>query len=220
MSQVIVGFTTEGPSDERFLASVLERTFEEISFECEKSIEIFPLEILPKGKGEFIIRYEKLLEQAFHRGLMVLCIHVDADNSDDTSVFKTRFNPLFDILAARLGQEICEVVVPIVPIQMTESWMLADLELLKDELGTNLSDFDLGLHRRPESISDPKEVIRTAIRIANESRSKRHRNALDIAALYQLIGRKIDLKKLRNLKSYIKFEEAVRSAYRQLNYLQ
>ncbi len=219
MSQVIVGFTTEGPSDERFLASVLERTFEEISFECGKSLEIFPVEILPKGKGEFIARYEKMLEQGFLQGLMVLCIHVDADNSDDNNVFTTRFDPLFEKLAARLGQEICEVVVPIVPIQMTESWMLADLELLKDELGTNLSDFDLGLHRRPETIADPKEVIKAAIRIANESRPKRHRNALVIADLYQLIGRKIDLKKLRSLRSYLKFEEAVRSAYRQLNYL-
>jgi Domain of unknown function (DUF4276) len=156
---------------------------------------------------------------AFQRGLMVLCIHVDADNVDDASVIATRFEPLLEKVAMRVGQDICDVIVPIVPVQMTEAWMLADIALLKDEIGTQLSDLDLGLHRRPESIADPKEVIRAAIRIASEGKSRRHRDDLEISELYQLIGRKIDLSKLRQLKSYLKFEDNVRTAFRQLKYL-
>ena len=39
----------------------------------------------------------------------------------------------------------------IVPIQMTESWMLAEKELLKKEIGTDKTDIELGIHRDPES---------------------------------------------------------------------
>ncbi len=217
---MIFGFTTEGPTDERFLESIIQRTFEEISLECTQSIEVFPIVVIPKGKGEFIPRYEKALEVAFGRGLMALCIHVDADDSNNKEVFRTRFDPLRNRLLERKGDSICEVVVPVVPVHMTEAWILADIELLKDEIGTALSNQDLGLHRQPEKIADPKEVIQNAIRIANEGKGRRNRRELDLPDIYQLIGRKIELSQLRKLSSYLLFEESVRAAYRQLSYLQ
>lgn len=36
-------------------------------------------------------------------------------------------------------------------IQMVEAWMLADKELLKSEIGTQKSDFELGILRAPKT---------------------------------------------------------------------
>lgn len=114
----------------------------------------------------------------------------------------------------------CRNIVPIIPVHMTESWMLADIELLKNEIGTTLSNVDLGLNRMPESVAQPKDLINNAIRISRTGLVRRRRHELTINQLYQPIGQKIALDRLDQLPSYAKFKEAVRAAYRKLNYLQ
>lgn len=37
--QVFVGFTTEGSTDVRFLRKIIERSFEEIAYECQGDVE-------------------------------------------------------------------------------------------------------------------------------------------------------------------------------------
>lgn len=43
--QVFVGFTTEGTTDVRFLEKIIERSFEEIAYECQGDVEpvVWPL---------------------------------------------------------------------------------------------------------------------------------------------------------------------------------
>ena len=53
-------------------------------------------------------------------------------------------------------EEYCKHIIPTIPIQMIESWMLADKELLKRLINAkDMSDADLGLDRAPESYADP-----------------------------------------------------------------
>jgi hypothetical protein len=103
---------------------------------------------------------------------------------------------------------------------MTEAWMLADKELLKSEIGTDKSNSDLGIHREPETIADPKDTIKNAIRIAKENSTKRKRRKdLNISDLYQIIGQKLALSKLDGISSYQEFKNNLRDAFKQLNLL-
>ena len=100
---------------------------------------------------------------------------------------------------------------------MTEAWMLADTELLKKQIGTDKSAHDLGLQRAPESVANPKDVIREAIRIARADMTKRRRRDLSISELYLPIGQEIDIEIICKLSSYQKFTENMKEAFRILN---
>lgn len=217
--QVIIGFATEGTTDVRFLESIIQRTFEEVAVECKGDIQVMPIQSLEKVTGESFV--EMVLEYAkrsIEHGVMVLCIHTDADGSDDRKAFTYKITPAFESVQHTIA-DICKILVAIVPVQMTEAWMLADPDLLKHEIGTSKDTSELGLDRAPEAFSNPKAAIEEAIRIARANFPARRRHKLTIAELYQPLGQKIQLKTLERLTAYQKFKEAVREAYRQLHYL-
>ena len=219
MKQLIFGFTTEGPTDVRFLESIIQRSFEGIAFECDGDIEILPVQYIEKQSGRFIDIVKNYAHQAHELGIMVLCIHADAERQDDSHSFSHKINPAFSATQHVTNEAVCKNLVAIVPVQMSEAWMLSDKALLKAEIGTNKSDLDLGLHKEQESYADPKEAIKIAIRIARETTAKRRRYELTIGELYRPIGQKVPLEKLLKLPSYQKFQAAVRDAFRKMNYL-
>lgn len=218
IKQVIIGFTTDGPTDVRFLESIIQRTFEDIVFECDGDVMVLPLQYIERKPGGFVETVKRSAEKAVECGIIVLCIHTDAEDANDHSAFTHKITPAFEAVRQSEG-ELCKNLVAIVPVRMTEAWMLADTDLLKSEIGTSKSDDDLKIHRTPETFADPKAVIEEAIRIACADRTARRRRKLTIADLYQIIGQKIQLEKLEQLAAYQKFKEAVREAYRKLNYM-
>ncbi|TRU94165.1 MAG: DUF4276 family protein [Microcystis wesenbergii Mw_QC_S_20081001_S30D] len=213
IKQIIIALATEGSSDHRFLPNIIQRTFERVAFEDQQEIEIFEPICLSQISGENIReKAKKYAIQAVEKGAMVLCFHADADYKD---VFKERINPAFNAIKSDKG-DLCKNLVAIVPIQMTEAWMLADKELLKKQLCTDKSDSELAIDKHPESFRNPKETIKNAINKAREGITKRYRNKLKIDDLYSPLGTKIPLSKLESLSSYKKFEEAVRDIFPQL----
>lgn len=218
MSNIVtIGFITEGPTDIRFLRPIIKRTFEEIAFECKGEIEVFDPVYVDSGIGPFSERVLNAAKNAEKNGLMVLCVHTDSDNKRDAQVFNNKIIPAFREVN-NSAEEICKNLIAIVPIQMTEAWMLADKQLFKEEIGTTKTDVELGIDKRPENYSDPKSVLKTAISIALKDESKRRRN-LDLGELYLPIGQKLSIDCLLNLPSYNKFSLAVRNAFVKLNYL-
>ena len=217
--QVIIGFTTEGTTDSRFLQSVIQRSFENVAGECRKDIEILPIRNIKKQVGDFVEVVKKYSQQAENEGIMVLCVHTDADDRNDTNAFNYKINPAFTAVNDMSESNLCKNLVAIVPIHMTEAWMLSDRELLKEEIGTSKTDEELGINRSPETYPNPKEIIETAIRIAREDLPKHRRNKLVITQLYSIMGHKIALNTLESLPSYQRFKEAVREAFRKLSYL-
>ena len=219
---IFAGLFTEGSTDQRFLGSVVKRTFDNVAIECKGDIEIelFPIIITKTGlcfKDQVLEASKKGIDDY---GIMILCIHTDADEETDERAFRTKIIPAIQELESMNGQNYCKVFSIIVPVQMVESWMLADTELFKREIGSLKTDFDLGIHRSPETIADPKSAVQNALRISVQDKSKRRRHELTISNLYLPIGQKIDLNRLRALPSYLKFEESVRAALRSLNFLQ
>ena len=114
--------------------------------------------------------------------------------------------------------ETCRNIVPIVPIVESESWMLADKELFKEEIGSQKPNAELGIEGNPELIGNPKNTIEHAIQITVEGLPKK-RYKPKISELYQPIGQKVRLSELSKLSSYQKFEQSARESLKKLKYL-
>lgn len=218
---ILTGLYTEGNTDVRFLSSVVERTLFDVVYDCSGDIEteLVILELKTKGLGfnEQIEQVSKLGLEDY--GILLLFIHTDSDDENDNLVFKTKINPALESLSQKDDNEYCKNLVAIVPIQMTESWMIADRELLKDEIGINKTDAELGIHVNLESIKDPKLLIEDIIRLSKEDLTKRRRNkGLEISDLYQIIGQKIELSELNKIPSYIKFKNSLIEKLKELNF--
>lgn len=218
---ILCGLFTEGTTDVRFLSSVIERTLVEVAFDCSGQVET-KLEIIDINKSglNFNEQVKEACKIGFEKfGILLLFVHTDADNMDDFQTFQTRINPAI-VYVNQLDEELfCKHLVAVVPIQMTESWMLADKELLKSEIGINGSDVDLGIHRNPEVVTNPKALIENMIRISKEDNAKRkRRKGLMISDLYQIIGQSVDISELENLTSYMKFKNSLIEKLIELNF--
>lgn len=218
---ILAGLFTEGTTDVRFLHSVVERTLQDVAFDCTGDIET-KVEAISINKKDLNFNTQVLeaSKEAFDKfGVLLLFVHTDSDDFDDDSVFKTKIYPANLILSEQDENLYCKNMVAIVPIKMTESWMIADKLLLKEEIGINKSDTELGINLNPENLNDPKNVIIEIIRLSKDETTKRKRSkGLKISDLYQIIGQKIELSELEKLSSYVKFKNSLIEKLRELNF--
>jgi hypothetical protein len=220
MSNILtIAYTTEGSTDQRFLLNIIRKTFEEVALNCKGLIDVYdPVFIKFEKKKGFVEDLKSLSAQAFRIGINIFCVHVDADDDSDLEVLNNKIRPAFETINNLDYSDLCKNLVAIVPIQMSEAWMLADKSLLKEEIGTDMSDQDLNLTRHPESIANPKQTIEAAL-IRGQSHLPSRRKKLTINDLYQPLGQKISIERLESLESYKKFRTSVEGALRKLNYL-
>ncbi|MDI9309094.1 MAG: DUF4276 family protein [Limnohabitans sp.] len=217
---ILAGLFTEGTTDVRFLSSVVERTLQDVAFDCtgdiETKVEIINIEKTRLNFNEQILEASKVAFDKF--GILFLFVHTDADSVNDNLAFQSKIIPAQELLKQK-DDGFCKHIIAVVPIQMTESWMIADKELLKNEIGIDKSDVDLGIHLNPELINDPKTAIEEIIRISKADVTKRKRSkGLVISDLYQIIGQKTELSELEKLSSYQKFKNSLIDKLRELNY--
>jgi hypothetical protein len=218
---LLTGLFTEGTTDIRFLESVVKTTLENLAIECsgyiETELEIIKIEKTGLSFNHQVLKAAEKAKKDFE--ILILFVHTDSDSRDDSNVFIAKIIPAKELINQQEDDKVCKKIVAIVPIQMTESWMLADKELLKNEIGIEGSDFDLGLHRNPEEIANPKAVIENIIRISKENQVKRKRNkGLTVSDLYQIMGQKIEISELEKLPSYLKFKNSLIEKLRELNF--
>jgi hypothetical protein len=217
---ILAGLFTEGSTDVRFLSSVVERVLEQVAFDCtgdiETKVEIINIDKSRKDFNQQVLEASKVASDKF--GILLLFVHTDSDSVNDDLIFQSKIIPAQTLLRDQ-DDSYCKDIVAIVPIQMTESWMIADKKLLKEEIDIEKSDTELNIHLNPELISNPKSVIESIIRLSKEDETKRKRNkGLNIADLYQIIGQKIELTELEKLPSYLKFRNSLIEKLRELNF--
>ena len=217
MYQLFIGLIAEGNTDVRFLKRVISKSIQDISWECDREIEIFDVrEIKTKGDGfvQTMLSASKLARQEC---VTLLCIHADSDHRTIDSVMENKFSPFFDELKQMDDEEYCKQIIPTIPIQMIESWMLADRDLFKRLINaSNIRDAELGIERAPESYSDPKAAIENAISISMSYRPKKRRDSVSISDLYETLGNRLSLEKLRAIPSFRHFELCVRRCFCEL----
>lgn len=217
---ILAGLFTEGTTDNRFLSSVVERTLEEVAYDCtgdiETKVEIIAIKKTGLNFNEQVLEASRYAFEKF--GITLLFVHTDSDLPSDELIFQTKIIPAQKTLLEQ-DNNYCKNMIAIVPIQMSESWMIADKELLKDEIGIEKSDAELEIHLNPESITNPKSIIENIIRLSKEELTKRKRNkGLVISDLYQIIGQKIEISELDKLSSYMKFKTSLINKLRELNF--
>lgn len=208
---LLIGLYTEGDTDIRFLESVVRRTYEAVAFDGRGDIDIDVCCLnIDKQKLGFVEQVKKALKEGTDTyGIRILCIHTDADSGTDDVVFRNKIEPTIAALDECRDQNVCKICSFAIPVQEMEAWMLADKSLLKKQIGTELSDAELGINRNPEEITHPKEVIEEAIRIARRELRPRLRGRLSISELYLPIGQGMSLEKLETIPSYLKFKNSV-----------
>ncbi len=218
---LVIAFYAEGTTDIRFLSKIILRTTEEIILNRSQSIisvlEPFPIEV--QKTGDRIQEIRQVAAKAY--GYNILIIHADADYEIDEKAFKERINPGFESVKLDKTEEFCKDLVAIVPVQMTEAWMLADKETLKEELGTQKNNRELGLNfplKQLEKIADPKSKIQEIMRIAFKDLPTRKRR-MQISSLYSPLGQQVSLEILEQLPSYLKFKADLTNVLIKLNFI-
>jgi hypothetical protein len=125
--------------------------------------------------------------------------------------------PMLEALEPCAEAAYCKTVVPMIPVQMTEAWMLADKPLLLSRMDASAIPLqELRLDRPPEAYADPKQAIRYALSIAQASRTKRRRRELTLDDLYAEMGQLLELRMLQTIPSFARFETAVHAALKRL----
>jgi len=218
MSNILqIGYTTEGTTDIRFLENIIRKSFEYAALNCKSQIEVYPPEYLKKEGDGIVEQVVNMIKKYpfFH----VICIHRDADSPTKEDILKNSIHPAFQAVK-KMDVHVCKNLVPIIPVQMTEAWMLSNIDLLKEKMGTSKSNNELGLPNKLkaiETLSDPKYDISEALRIAQLNQSKR-RKKLTISQLYSPLSQELSVDDLLKLPSYVDFIADINNSLKQLNY--
>lgn len=217
MRQLLIGLTAEGTTDIRFLKSVIAKSIQELSWQCNQQIEIFEISEISAHGVSFVEKMLNASKRAGQEGITILCIHADSDKRSIDMVMHNKFSPFFSELKQMSEDEFCKHIIPTIPIQMIESWMLADKALLRQLINAKkLSDKDLGIDKSPEQYADPKSVIENAIRKSLSGETKKKRDQIGIEDLYELLGNRLSLQSLRTIPSFVQFEENVMRVFKEI----
>jgi hypothetical protein len=214
MTTLVMALYAEGHSDERFLPIVIQRTAEQIlARRGRTTVDVLePMVLNHRIDRDHPTRVERMLEAARRAaGYHTLIVHQDADHPTPARALNDRYAPGRDRVDAALAgrQRVCEKLVPITPVRMTEAWMLADPEALRIVIGTRLEAADLGLPAHPhevESDAHPKQTFQTALHRALADRPRRRQN-IDISTVYEPLARQISLARLNLVPAYSQFVE-------------
>lgn len=211
MSRIFrAGLGAEGKTDQRFLTNVIRRTFLDLLQEANYEVDVLDVSWLGIGKGKdgvlaCILKAEK-------ENLDIICLHADSDNRSRKDAFEKSILPGIN---ARQGANL--EIVPIIPTSETESWMLVDPQAICNLLGTEKTPTQLGFHGDPEKTNDPKSKLEKGLRLAYlETRGFPQ---MVRAELYEPLGLRVSLDKLKTLDSYNEFYQKAREALVRLNFL-
>ncbi len=226
MSMLVMALAVEGPTDERFFQPLLQRTADDLLRQrgigttdvLDPIVSRFPPDSETHAQGIL------WLAQQF-TGYQALVIHMDADAPSVERAMRERYTPGLQLVhAARAaGMDVCRHIIPLIPVRMVESWMLADGLTLCTVIGTDEDAQSLGLPAVPhqvEGIPEPKRVLAEAVRHAFGANRRRQRRANDLPQIHESLGRQIRLDQLRRVPSFVTFETALASAFVELRLIE
>lgn len=146
----------------------------------------------------------------------LLFIHHDSDDRDHTSMAQEIHDAARDFSSP-------DSVIPIVPVQETEAWLLADEELIQSVIGRRTGLLDrsgLGIPElnRIEDTASPKEILHEAlVKATKDSRRARKRTRSRLSDLKASIMDFLDIDgPLSALPSWKRFREDTETAVERL----
>lgn len=141
----------------------------------------------------------------------LLFVHRDADREPRAA----RVAEIQHAVASAPGEEALSTVVPVVPVRMTEAWLLCDELALRQAAGNpnGRQPLDLPRVRDLENLPDPKAILHKLLGAASE-RSARRRRTLRLSAV-RVASLTDDFALLRELSAFRDLEQDVRDAVSQ-----
>ncbi|MFC7850790.1 DUF4276 family protein [Arthrobacter sp. NPDC057388] len=143
----------------------------------------------------------------------LIFVHRDADSSDP----EPRYEEIRDAASA-LGCS--DQVVPVVPVQELEAWLLADLSQIRSVSGRPRGKTPLGIPsvKKIESTKSPKEILQNACLIASETTgARRKKQAKQFTQHRTTLLERLDHDgPVRNLPSWQRFVDDVTSKIAEL----
>lgn len=224
MDFVSLALYSEGSTDDRFLPLIIVRTAQRILKQYQKhNLQILPVKPIYARKQRD--RSRSLLEAArIASEHQILIAHSDSDARGLDQTRQQLFLPGSELVQQQ-QHGVCKCLVPLIPIQAVESWMLADYRLLLEEIGTRKKAGDLHIPEKAhlvETIARLKERLEEAIRLAFKDQPNRLRrmSTREIRlSLYEPMGRNIDLDRLELLDGYQAFKQELIMAFSLLDIL-
>ena len=219
MGTLSLALYCEGSTDSRFLSPIIRETSTQILLANDRGdVDVLAIGIMVREARD---QQEAILAAARKaRNYDALIIHADADDPEPHKARSERFEPGYN-LVQQVQADICKDLLPIIPVQAIEAWMLADYELLLTEIGTDLRPIDLHIPvsaSRVETIAKPKMKLKHAVQIAYANRARRRRDT-DIDFLYEPVGERINLERLKLVPSYSQFVSDLTATLRQLRFI-
>jgi hypothetical protein len=205
MRVLVLGLYTEGPTDERFLPPLIRRTAEGVLAKYDGGDawdDTLILPIRPTAKQQRQNGAQKLLSAATNAcGCHMLIVHADADGPTPDRARAERFDPGLE-LVKQAGESVCQDLLPIIPVQEIEAWLLADKEILLKKLGANKDATvpNIPSLQRLEAMANPKEHLDRVIEAVNGLKGR-----ITCSDLYEPLGEMVRLEKLEALPSYKAF---------------
>ena len=216
MKYLYIALYTEGKTDDLFLPALIQRTAQKIVGEIKgEPVDVQDV-FLVKIAEESRQGAEQILQAArIAHNYDVLIVHQDADTQTHNDVLATRLEPgrrLIEQMPA--AEKVCRCIVPLIPVKMTEAWMLADWQTVLEELNADttppvlrelkaqLKQQKLSLPIKPHqaaAIDNPKQTLDQIIRIASRRRNITRND------LYEPMDESVRLEILRRLEDYTQF---------------
>lgn len=218
MMRLALALYAEGNTDDLFLPLIIQRTSKRILAEYGQSrvdvASVKPIKLIEKKRS----RDENILQAAKQAiRYQALIVHSDADHPSPEKALLECILPGFNLVQRSRGS-VCEKLLPIVPIQAIEAWMLSDQEILRAEIRTGMTAYELGIPEKAkqvELISKPKLKLNEAVSKVN--RQLRPNQRIDVYELYEPLGKKIRLERLSQLTAYQQFVDDLTVTLKKLN---
>jgi hypothetical protein len=219
MQTLVLALYAEGSTDERFLPPVIQRTVQHIVAERGRAVvDVLEPLLVPKNP-DISGQAEHILDAARQTtGYHALIIHADADHPTAERALTERFQPGL-LLVEQAG--IDHHLIPLIPVQMIEAWLLADPEALRQVIGTDMSTRDLHLPvqaHQVESDPDPKQTLKDVVQRATAQR--RRRRAIRVSDMFAPLARTISLERLRSVPAYQQFVTDMSAALSELQIIE
>lgn len=142
------------------------------------------------------------------QGWNLAVLHADADDRTPDQARRERVDPVRRAIEPDLGSN--QRLVGLIPVRMTEAWLLCDPDAFRVALGSTLSDEALGIPAEPEAVLAPKAALRAAIDRARGGR--RARRSLAGPDYTARIAEELDLDRLLRLRSARSFRDEAQAA--------
>lgn len=156
-------FVAEGSSDSP-LASIVETLFFDRGVQLHLSSPDFSLLKVSRDVRSKVIAGLNLMGEQVD----LIVVHRDADSVGDSA-------RRAEVEQAVRGIEVTHGLVPVIPVRMTEAWLLLDELAIRRVAGNPTGRTPLNLPKLPsiESVADPKTVLRECLLTAAEVTGRR-----------------------------------------------